>query len=342
MGMLVNSFTAAGSSSFTATITIAAGKTASNLTDYPVYVNLADMPAGFWSGVASDGSNILVKQSGSDIPFDVVKIDTGGQTGSLFFKASSLLTASANVFTLDLTGLSMPAVGAANGRNAVWSAFDWVWLAASVSAGAPEAVDRTGGAAATTNNGTFTNSPISLGAGCGVQNTSGVPSLKWLARPSHTVFTFAGTMRLDVASISATRTAFMYSTSSATRVGMGARDNGSSDAYNVWDNSNSWQAGSPPLISANNGVAKRLHSVYNGSTSRIRYVDGVADNTSGAITARPNTDVDYTIGNVPGGTEPFTAGYMAFFYLRPAILSADYIAAEYSNLNAPSSFYAIT
>lgn len=340
----VNCYLAAGSGGTVFTLTVASGKTASDLSNYPIYVNLADMPSGFWSLASSDGGNVRAYASdgATQVPFDIVKIDTTGHTGSMFIKAATLATASANIFKIKLNGVSLLPATDTYGRNAVWSAFDWVWLGAGLSAGSPEVVDRTGGTAGTIVSGTYSDAPISLGAGCGIKAVTS-PHLSWTSRTSRTVFTLGSTLRFDGTSVSVTATALAYATSSSIRMGVGIRNNGSSDAWNVWDDSNSWQGGSPPLTSTTNGIAKRIHAVYNGSTSRKRYIDGAIDDTSGAITARPNTDVDYHAFNNPGGTEPFTGNnYMAFVYARPQLLSADYIAAEYSNINAPSSFYSIT
>lgn len=127
------------SSSVAATLTIASGEVASNLTAFPTRVDLSHMPAGWWDDVATDGGNVRVKQGATDIPFDLVSIDKTSQTGELFFKAD-LLAASDNVFTLDKSGSSALAVTDPNGRNAVWADYDTVYFFHGGD------VDRTGGA----------------------------------------------------------------------------------------------------------------------------------------------------------------------------------------------------
>lgn len=336
MSFLINParFAAAGGGGggTVATLTIASGKVASNLTNFPVYVNLADMPSGFWSGVASDGSNIRVKQSGSDIPFDLVKIDTTGQTGTLFFKAASLLSASSNVFTVDLSGAAAPAVTDANGRNAAWSAFDFVCLLNSTSY-----TDRTGGAAGAQISSVPTVSPIALGAGCGLEfgPSPSNTRLTWSGRPSRSVFTLGATAQSDTTGVSSNGQVIGYQGSN--RCGILTR-NTTTDSWNNWDTSNSW-------ISANTGAAitagqsRRLHVSYDGTTARKLYVDGALNTTDNTITAISGF-TDYIVGS-NGSLEHFF-GKIAYVYARPEVLSADYIAAEYSNLNAPSSFYSIT
>lgn len=109
-----------------ATLTIASGKVSGNLTDHPVMVNLADMPAGFWSGVAADGSDIRITNSDGTValPVDVANINTGANTGRLYFKASSLLAASSNSFRIYwATGESALLDTDPIGRRAVWSGY---------------------------------------------------------------------------------------------------------------------------------------------------------------------------------------------------------------------------
>lgn len=341
MSVLINPYrfgSAGGGGGTVATITIASGKVGSNLSNFPVYVNLADMPSGFWSGVASDGSNIRVKQSGSDIPFDLVKIDTTGHTGTLFFKAASLLAASSNVFTVDLSGAAAPAVTDANGRNACWSAYDFVCLLSSTSW-----TDRTGGTSGSLGgSGTPTASAISLGAGCGVDFNGMTARVSFGTRPSRSVFTLGVTAQssFSAGSLPHNLCAIAYQSTTSIRLALAARDT-TTDNWNQWDDNNSWiAANTGQTITA--GVARRLHVSYDGTTSRKLYVDGALATTDNTITAR-SSDTIYVIADSisTGGGEDFE-GKIAYAYARPEALSADFISAEYSNLNAPGSFYSIS
>jgi hypothetical protein len=109
----------------------------------------------------------------------------------------------------------------------------------------------------------------------------------------------------------------------------------------LWDVNNSWLQCSP-IVNPTVGTSYRVHARYQGSTSRQIFVDGTQRNTAGPITAVP-ADLDKIIIGLEDDDllETFT-GSVGFVYLRPSVLSADWIAAEYSNLNAPSSFYSIT
>jgi hypothetical protein len=344
MSLIINPYGFATAGSSTATLTIASGKTASNLTDYPVYVRLADMPSGFWTAVASDGGNIRVKQSGSDIPFDVVKIDTSGHTGTLFFKAASLLAASSNVYTIEATsGLTMPAVGGSNGRNAVWSAFDFVCMMETATTAS--LVERTGnfGSASSSGSGSSTSSMGDVGAGCGVDlatATNKCWSFTGGSKPARTVFTMGISATNAAANVIANLSAIAYATSGTVNSTISQRDT-TTDNFNQWDNINSWISASASLPSSPSGQIHRFHAQYNGSTQRKFYSDGSLVYTQNSPTTRPGTDKDVYLGagNATGGGA--WNGKIAYGYVRPQYLSADYLAAEYSNLNAPASFYSI-
>lgn len=110
-------------------ITIASGEVASDLTDYPVYVDLSGMPAGFWSHVNSDGGDIRVMATDgtTSIPMDLVWIDYDAQEGSLFFKRT-VASGSDTVVRVyyGATGLDRLPATDTYGRNAVWSDYDVV------------------------------------------------------------------------------------------------------------------------------------------------------------------------------------------------------------------------
>lgn len=96
---------------------------AENLTDFPIYINLASLPAGFFSAVKSDGGDIrITKTDGvSEVPFDLVNIDTSAKTGELYVKGD-LLTASDTSFYIYYgnAGASAYSVSSTYGRNKVW------------------------------------------------------------------------------------------------------------------------------------------------------------------------------------------------------------------------------
>jgi hypothetical protein len=139
-----------------ATITVPSGTVASSLTDFPVRLDLVDLPSGFWSSVTSDGRDIRITLADlvTEVPIDLVWIDKHHKSGLLYFKAPSVASGSNTVFKLSCgnSGLSAPAVGDANGRNAVWSGYHRVFMPSFLT-------DRTGSG----NDLTLVNTPRTFG-----------------------------------------------------------------------------------------------------------------------------------------------------------------------------------
>ena len=81
-------------------ITIDADNIDSALTDFPVYVNLADMPDLFWSSVRSDCGDIRIMNSALtvEMPREIVSCSVGSKTGELHFKANSISSSADTTF----------------------------------------------------------------------------------------------------------------------------------------------------------------------------------------------------------------------------------------------------
>lgn len=106
------------------TITIQNGKVDANLTDFPVFVDLADLGSDFHDNVQADGDDIRITQSDGEtkVPVDIVVIDTGGETGEVHFKANSLSSSGDTVFYIYYgnAGVSRPAADSTYGSQNVW------------------------------------------------------------------------------------------------------------------------------------------------------------------------------------------------------------------------------
>jgi len=92
--------------------------------NFPVYVDLSLFDAGFWAGVKSDGGDIRVTTSdGTELPIDLVEINTTAQTGELHFLASAIAAHAANTFYVyyDNTAASGYASSDPSGSQAVWT-----------------------------------------------------------------------------------------------------------------------------------------------------------------------------------------------------------------------------
>ena len=106
-------------------ITVQSSQVDSTETNFPVYVDLADLGADFFSNVNADGGDIRVTNSDgtTELAREVVDVDTGAQTGELHFKADSLSNSSPTSFYIYYGNISASdyAFTTPFGRNAVWS-----------------------------------------------------------------------------------------------------------------------------------------------------------------------------------------------------------------------------
>ncbi len=113
-------------------ITIDDSKVSSTETNFPVYVNLDDLPDSFFASVKADGGDIRVTNSDgeTELPREVVEISTGSKTGELWFKADTLPSTSNSDWYLYYgnSSASEPSTSATYGRNNVWTnGFVGVW-----------------------------------------------------------------------------------------------------------------------------------------------------------------------------------------------------------------------
>lgn len=101
------------------------GMTTSNLTNFPVYVNLANMGADFFSNVRTDGGDLRVTLSDevTEVPRELVSINTSTQTGEFYFRANTLNGNATTDFYIYFGNASAtnPAKSATFGAYNVWN-----------------------------------------------------------------------------------------------------------------------------------------------------------------------------------------------------------------------------
>lgn len=86
--------------SYRVAITIDADMVDADLIDFPVYVDMSNLPSEFFDHVRSDGGDIRVMAADevTELPREVVSIDIAAKTGELHFKAPSLSDSTDTVF----------------------------------------------------------------------------------------------------------------------------------------------------------------------------------------------------------------------------------------------------
>jgi hypothetical protein len=104
-------------------LTVNASKVAATLSNYPAYIDLADMPPSFWDVVSNGGGDIRCysdKEKTTELAREVVSCNTSTDTGELHVKIPSLTTTT--TIYIDVDGSrSDYGVTDTYGRNAVWS-----------------------------------------------------------------------------------------------------------------------------------------------------------------------------------------------------------------------------
>ena len=111
-------------SEYSVQINIPSSSVSSNLTGYPVFIDLSLMSQSFWGSLAyRDGRDIrATDSSGAQIPMDLVMLDSVQKTGYMFVKTSLSSTVATVIYiTCGLLANGFVAAGASNGRNAVWT-----------------------------------------------------------------------------------------------------------------------------------------------------------------------------------------------------------------------------
>lgn len=106
-------------------VTILASAVDDDLTNFPVYVDLDDLNSHFFSNVESDGSDIRVTQTDgvTEVPIELVSINTGGTAGELYFRANSLSSTTDSTFYIYYGNSAATAHGVTDpyGARNVWS-----------------------------------------------------------------------------------------------------------------------------------------------------------------------------------------------------------------------------
>lgn len=111
-------------------VTFDATQVSTTETDVRMPIDLAEMPASFWTNVQEGGANLRAYSGGAEIPLAVVRVDTGQELGGV---VAYLPTVDSSADTVvDIVCLSaiseLPAVGSTNGRDAVFADLQAAWV----------------------------------------------------------------------------------------------------------------------------------------------------------------------------------------------------------------------
>jgi len=137
------------------------------ITSFPVYVDLAGMPASFWTNTKTAGADVRVVESdeATETAFEIVSFASTTSKGELHFLADNLATTSTSTFYIYYGNPSASAYAVTDpyGRNNVWGSFAAKWHLAESSGNATDATGN-GNTASNINTVTYTTSKIYNGA----------------------------------------------------------------------------------------------------------------------------------------------------------------------------------
>lgn len=340
-----------GSWDYRVKITVLAAEVDADLTDFPVYVDLSDLPVGFHTNVnQTDARDIRVTTSDgtTEIPREVVFYTAASDTGELHFKGDV-----ANATDTDFyiyygnAGASDYATTDTYGRNNVWSGYHFV---AHLQA---NATDSKAGATGTVTDATLADSQIYKGysfAG-GISNDNidynDIVNLEWNQGWSISAWLKAGTADRNMQAVSKVEpisdyTGFAFYKSSNAQGGhsMGI------DIIQTYPTKCLRVTGSTAI---NDNTLRLHHLTYSGSglnTGLKLYVNAALETNSVKVdsTTLDGTIVstsDFMIGNRDTTATNVQAwdGLIDEVRVASSVLSATWISTEHSNQSAPDSFY---
>jgi hypothetical protein len=338
-------------------VTIPDDNVGDDLTNYPVYVDLADMPAGFWSNAQSDGGDIRVTQADGTTrcAVDLVAINTGTETGELHFLASTLSDSVDNVYRVYYGhgALSQPAAGTTYGRNAVWGDYDRVLHMSENPGGtAPQMLDSTGNSNDGSTAGVMTIDDLvtgRVGTGITLDGSNDIITMPSTDLPQLTIqaivyfnkFTATGPNHVQ-------RIATKFNGNTGSVSGRWLIDTWSGGAASPQTGLRFYVHLAGGVVTAVAGlgtftISTWHHVVCTHDGSNIRaYVDGVQVATAAASGDLANLSQTITIGeDSPAGASEYLGATVDEFRMRGNAVSAAWIAAEHANHSDPDSFYAV-
>lgn len=327
-------------------ITIDADQVDSNLTDFPVYVDLSDLPVDFHTNVASDGGDIRIATADgeTEVPREVVSYDAGSDAGELHFKAPLLSSTTDTVFYIyygNAAATDYADIGS-YGRNAVWSDYVGVWhLQESVNNVSDGYADSTGNG----NDGTGNSMALSeisgqIGVGQdfdGAADYIRIDDSASMDEPNINNVTSLS-MWVKKNSIGGTPQDYVFSKG----------DNAYALIHGFSSNLFEFYGGSSLRFDAGNVADttwNHIVTTFDGSTDEGNgYKNGVRANSVEAASLQSANNFDGAIGAMINNSNNdilHFEGKIDEARVRSDAVSADWITAEYTNQSTPSTFYTV-
>lgn len=313
-------------------VTIDHTKVASDQTDFVVYINLADLVkagADIFDSCRSDGGDIrATKTDGTtELPVEVVAIDTTGKTGEIHVKFSGTLSSSTDtVIRIWYNGTDvLPAVTDTYGRNNVWTDSKGIYHLADTT-------DSTGNGYTLTNNGStpFNNAKLGKGADYNgsTQSLNNNSILGALSYPrSFSLIANFDTIASDRTPLALGDGAVHYYSLKIT-----------SASLLVFRSNNNTQAGDVSTgVTVSAGTNYFVTIVQHSTTSVSIHVNGTKTNTT--ATTYIATVSQLFSGYLGRSSAWYMDGRVDELRVRNSAISDSLAVTNYNNQNSPSTFY---
>jgi hypothetical protein len=324
-------------------ITIESDEVDSTLTDFPVYVDLSDLPSGFHTNCnQTDARDIRVTRSDgtTECAREVVFYDSATDTGELHFKANSLSSSSNTDFYIYYGNSSAtePASDSTYGSENVWDSNYKMVLHLQETSGEPK--DSSGNTSPSYEG----NLPTDVASKIGKGQTFGDTDYVEIADNSNidctsqTISFWLKAHNLGTSGIGRAfwtrRTTFadgqllFYYSESGQKINWDTFGSGG----------NRWNTGySPPT----DGTVVYLAFTYDGSIKRM-YLDGSSYGSNNNTNGIGNPSSVARIGSNTISVGMHLDADMDEFRLSNTNRSGDWISAEHTNQNTPTTFYTVS
>lgn len=327
--------------------TIQSSEVDADLTDYPAYFdfNILDSEANFWGRVASGGIDIRVLlKDGTEVPVEVVNINTVGKKGEIHYKYDGTLSSSDDstiYIYYDNENATLPAEDASNGREAVWNT-DYkmvMHLGEAVNTDANGYLDST----SNDNDGTGVSMALTevsgqLGTGqdfdgsadtigCGIDSsldlTTAFTVSCWFNQDTKT----NGDILIGKALPAASDGWLFFESNGKLHIQTGDGT--------TWMDGDAYGA-----TTYSTGAWHWASATYDGSDLRL-YLNGSQDAIDSTVNTLSTTTNEFEIAGYQTTAANYYNGKIEEVRILDADMTATWISTEYNNQDSPSTFYSL-
>lgn len=323
-------------------ITVLASQVDADLTNFPIYVDLSLLPAGFHTNVKSDGGDIRVTKADevTEVPREVVFYDAALDKGELHFKGDILDATNVDFYIYyGNASASDYATNATYGAQNVWdSNYKVVYhMQQDPSGTSPAVKDSTSNANHLVMSGGMPSSAlvdVKLGKGINFDGSNDV---------------LTSQNSLGIGGSTARTVSFWHKPTNSNKNVIGWGSNSTNNHFDIlfhtskmwvhWNgtgNDNLAQGASATL----NTLFHTYHTYSGAAGSLISYVNTVSGGTKTGVTLNTTNGV-LRIGAGTYTPTDRIAGWIDEVRVSDIVRSTTWMSTEYKNQNSPASFFTI-